>query len=334
MTTYLRSQPCIPTESGAFVPPSEALVCNNSAVRQLISPEQLQQLLGKQFVHTDITALHTCAELRALLGVGEFSPLQVVQLIEQMSAEGSLQQQGVQWVQRMLLCLFGMLETGSGSAAGGCPDQAGQLGRARVLQKLRKLQILPLQAGSFAALEPKKSTTADDAASRAVKPPTSSVQRSRQSAAGIMPVFFPLQEITGTAEQQATISPSPGKRPTAAAAASPGCAGAAAVDVSLRQLLDTAGIRLEWLSGLQLLDSDLFSGLSSDELELLHTGLLVSHCVCRAGGLSVLCHRNLLVAAVLVWPCCCIAVLLCFMPIKLLLCLLVDTHTSSHIAVL
>eukprot|EP00775_Hariotina_reticulata_P003174 gene3174-3452_t len=88
VSAQLRSSCCIPTESGALAKPYEVLVCSNGAVRRLVSSQQLQALLGKQFVHADVAVLHTSPQLRRLLGVGEFSPLQVVELVEQMAATG------------------------------------------------------------------------------------------------------------------------------------------------------------------------------------------------------------------------------------------------------
>jgi hypothetical protein len=64
VSARLRSSCCIPTESGALAKPSEVLVCRNGAVRQLVSDQQLQALLGKQFVHADVAVLHTSPQLR------------------------------------------------------------------------------------------------------------------------------------------------------------------------------------------------------------------------------------------------------------------------------
>jgi hypothetical protein len=249
VAALLRNSCCIPTESGELCKPSDVLVCNSSTVRQLVSHEQLQALLSKHFCHSDVTILHTSPELRAALGVGEFSPLQVVQLIEQMGQAGKLEQQGIHWVQRMLLCLFGMLEAtvagpavGLGSsnnrpglaspsrpsvaaaAAGGgvgntAADAAGswavqvvQLGRSRVIAKLRKLQILPLQDGRFTSIEC-SAATADVGGRPALG--------QQQSAAGAAAVFFPLQELvssSGTPSLQSPRRPPHVPQPAATAA--------------------------------------------------------------------------------------------------------------------
>lgn len=288
MATHLRSHPCIPTESGALARPADVLACSNNTVRRLISPEQLQELLGKQFVHSEVTVLHTSADLRSLLGVGEFSPLQVVQLIEQMTTAGSVQHQGVEWVQRMLLCLFGMLEVSLASAAVGgggssWSDLTGQLGRAKVLQRLRKLKLLPLQNGSFVSAEAALNSTAD------------AKLRSNAAAVSCRQVFFPLQGMTampasaGVQSPQKKLfnSPSASKRPPAspgptAAARDADLAALAAEQPSLLDLLDAAGVDPGWLTGLRLLSPELFSSLSSDELELMYSGLTVRRMICGA----------------------------------------------------
>jgi uncharacterized spore protein YtfJ len=279
-------------------------------VRQLVSHEQLQTLLNKHFCHSSVTVLHTSAELRAALGVREFSPMQVVQLIQQMADAGKLQQQGIQWVQRMLLCLFAMLEataagpagfSGSsnsrpagggaasgvvGAAAAAAEDADGswavqvvQLGRSRVISQLRKLHILPLQDGSFVSVDGSSSSsnTADTAAA---------------------PVFFPLDAPSASAAAGTSIK-SPRRLSAAAAAAgaspsdcnpvaTPAAAGSpssvAASDVAagdgsgLQQLLVDAGVDAAWLSpGMALLSQELFDGLGEEELALMEAGLMVRH---------------------------------------------------------
>jgi hypothetical protein len=317
------------------------LVCNSSTVRQLVSHEQLQTLLNKHFCHSDVTSLHTSPELRAALGVGEFSPMQVVQLIEQMAQAGKLEQQGIQWVQRMLLCLFAMLEaTAAGPAVGlGTPsrphsaaaaaagggggstaaDAAGswavqvvQLGRSRVIAKLRKLQILPLQDGRFTSIESSAAAAADASAGSAL-----GQQQSTAAAAAADAVFFPLQDAasaSGTPSLRSPRTHSQVLQPAAAAAdlaglpasptpvkpgltgqphsssgpATPQPATPATPSASvaggggghadgLLQLLQEAGVSEDWLSpGLSLLSCKLFEGLTDEELELMETGLMVS----------------------------------------------------------
>lgn len=61
--------PCIPTEAadgsiGPLVLPSQALVCNDLAVRAHVSADQLARLQGKYFVHPQLTAMHQSRELR------------------------------------------------------------------------------------------------------------------------------------------------------------------------------------------------------------------------------------------------------------------------------
>jgi hypothetical protein len=346
VAALLRNSCCIPTESGELCKPCDVLVCNSSTVRQLVSHEQLQALLSKHFCHSDVTILHTSAELRAALGVGEFSPLQVVQLIEQMDQAGKLQQQGIQWVQRMLLCLFAMLEAtaagpavglgsssnrpgsaaaaaaaaGGGAVGGGntAADAAGswavqvvQLGRSRVIAKLRKLQILPLQDGRCTSIE-SGATAADAGASAAL-----GAQQSAAAAA----VFFPLQDsvlssgtpapqsprrlphvlqpaaaaahdlaglpgsptpvkqrLTGVqkhSSSRAASTPATPATPSASVAGGGGCGDGAAG--GLRQLLQEAGVSEGWLwPGLSLLSCKLFEGLTDEELQLMETGLTVS----------------------------------------------------------
>jgi hypothetical protein len=345
VAALLRNSCCIPTESGELCKPSDVLVCNSSTVRQLVSHEQLQALLSKHFCHSDVTILHTSPELRAALGVGEFSPLQVVQLIEQMGQAGKLEQQGIQWVQRMLLCLFAMLEAtaagpavglgssssrpsfaaaGAAAAGGGgntAADAAGswavqvvQLGRSRVIAKLRKLQVLPLQDGSFTSIESSNATA--DVCGR----PASGQQ---QSAAAAAAVFFPLQDsasssgtpaprsprrlphvlqpaaaaaaaadlaespgsltpvkqrLTGDqtrSSSRAATSPATPATPSASVAGGGGCGDGAAG--GLQQLLREAGVAEGWLwPGLSLLSCKLFEGLTDEELALMETGLAVS----------------------------------------------------------
>ncbi len=60
----LQALPCIPCEDGAVVTPREALVCTLPALKRLLAPEVVLDLLGKRFVHEDITVLHTSAQLR------------------------------------------------------------------------------------------------------------------------------------------------------------------------------------------------------------------------------------------------------------------------------
>lgn len=60
---HLMTLPCIPTEAedgsmGPLVLPGQALICNNPAIRQLVSAEQLARLQGKFFVHPGMMGLH------------------------------------------------------------------------------------------------------------------------------------------------------------------------------------------------------------------------------------------------------------------------------------
>lgn len=313
VAALLKHSCCIPTESGSLCRPCDVLVCNSSTVRQLLSHQQLHQLLNKHFCHSEVTILHTSPELRAALGVGEFSPLQVVQLIEQMEEAGTLQQQGMQWVQQMLLCLFGMLEvtaaggdvaaqfpgsscsTGHGTATSAAAGDAArswavqvvQLSRSNVLSKLKKLHVLPLKDGTYGSIEGPAAAAA--AAVEDVFP---------------APVFFPVHgcaskavgissRSTGNGSSQLSPAVPASATPNAAAAAAamgspaaaaafldaraatPGAAAQAAAVSSLQDALQEAGIADEWLSGLVMLTDELFAGLSSDELELMQSGLTV-----------------------------------------------------------
>lgn len=126
----LRASACVPTESGAWVTPGRAAVCHSSAVRRLLSgmsgvssPPSTRSaeqgfgsasapvaagvgaggahggrlaggslLEGLHLVHPAASALHGSPELRAWLGVREFSPLQLVELAAELcstSAGGS-----------------------------------------------------------------------------------------------------------------------------------------------------------------------------------------------------------------------------------------------------
>jgi len=225
---------------------------------------------------------HAIGCCRSLLGIGEFSPLQVVELIQQMAATGAVQQQGVQWVQRMLLCLFGMLEATAPAAPAGPTSAAGsiepgrgsnkssdvtgsgsswavqlsQLSRLQVLQKLRRLPILLLKNGAFASIDGDQHQQ----------------QQASQAAQVAAPVFLPLQSLPGPKQLSAPVS-----KDMASLATSHPCgnnsAGADALGVG--ELLGAAGIDESWLTQLQVLSVDLFTGLSQEDLELMTSGLAV-----------------------------------------------------------
>lgn len=100
----MRAARCIPTESGAWVTPPEALVCTWPAARQLLTAasawlqarlrnpggtqgqqqQQLQALLAPHLrvalVHPGVACLHASAPLRALLGVGVYTPARLLEL--------------------------------------------------------------------------------------------------------------------------------------------------------------------------------------------------------------------------------------------------------------
>eukprot|EP00775_Hariotina_reticulata_P013386 gene13386-13513_t len=110
----LMTLPCIPTEAadggiGPLVLPSQAVVCSDPAVRILVSAEQLARLQGKHFVHPQLTALHQSRQLRRLLGVREFDPAELVNLIKNMALSGELSGSSIPQLRQLLVCVFGLL---------------------------------------------------------------------------------------------------------------------------------------------------------------------------------------------------------------------------------
>jgi hypothetical protein len=58
-------------------------------VRALVSGPDAQRLLGLRFVHPECSALVGSSQLRALLGVQEFSPHQVLALVRRVCEVGA-----------------------------------------------------------------------------------------------------------------------------------------------------------------------------------------------------------------------------------------------------
>lgn len=72
--------PCIPTEAedgrlGPLVLPGQALVCNNPAIRQLVSADQLARLQDKFFVHPGVCYMRICSLGVVVLGLDSWLSL-------------------------------------------------------------------------------------------------------------------------------------------------------------------------------------------------------------------------------------------------------------------
>jgi hypothetical protein len=135
------------------VPPGLALICPNLRIRQLLSSPQLLQVKQQYFVHPGVTTLHHNKELRQLLGVQEYDPEHLVQLLQELAAAGQLQQLGVAWLRQLLLCLFSLMFDQSSGASGRGPSAASPASsgggmapalRLKLLQDLQNIPLLPV----------------------------------------------------------------------------------------------------------------------------------------------------------------------------------------------
>jgi hypothetical protein len=107
------------------------------------------------FVHPGVHTLHHNKELRQLLGVQEYDPEHLVQLLQELAAAGQLQQLGIAWLRQLLLCLFSLMFDNSSGAAGrgittASPAGSGGGGgmapalRLKLLQDLQSIPLLPV----------------------------------------------------------------------------------------------------------------------------------------------------------------------------------------------
>jgi hypothetical protein len=83
-----------------------------------------------------VQVLHRSAALRQLLGVREFSPRQLLELLRALESGGRLQELGTAWLQRALLAVFSLL-AGEGAGAG----SAGSVPRSQVGPPAAELDV-------------------------------------------------------------------------------------------------------------------------------------------------------------------------------------------------
>lgn len=82
VAALLRTVPCIPTASGGFVAPAQALVCSHPHTLRLVASQQLREALGLQLVHPQMAALQENPRLRRLLGIADMNPAQVYSIAQ------------------------------------------------------------------------------------------------------------------------------------------------------------------------------------------------------------------------------------------------------------
>lgn len=156
LAARLQQSQCIPTEANHWVYPRQALVCQDPQVRTLLANPRLPAVVTLQYAHSGLPILHSSQPLRALLGVGEVAHGHLLDVLRQLHASSGLAQMGQAWLAQLLLCIFDSLQQEQPGMDGyGGPSYGPRATPAAkaATADLKKLLLLPLADGSFAAVE-------------------------------------------------------------------------------------------------------------------------------------------------------------------------------------
>ncbi len=156
LAARLQQSQCIPTESNHWVYPSEALVCQDPQVRALLADTRLPASVTLQYAHSGLSVLHSSQPLRALLGVGELAHGHLLDVVRQLQSSSMLTRMGLPWLAQLLLCVFDSLQQerpGGGAYQAQCNVAVVSAAAKAATAELRKLLLLPLSDGTFAAVE-------------------------------------------------------------------------------------------------------------------------------------------------------------------------------------
>lgn len=159
LAARLQQSPCIPTETGCWVTPKEAVVCQDPQVRALLADPRLPALATLQYAHSGLTALYSSQPLRALLGVGEVAHGHLLEVARKLHSSQMLTHMGFAWIAQLLLCVFESLQQerpgGMGNQPGphGSPAAVATAAAKAATAELKQLLLLPLADGAFAPLE-------------------------------------------------------------------------------------------------------------------------------------------------------------------------------------
>mmetsp|Transcript_12075 Transcript_12075/g.31744 ORF Transcript_12075/g.31744 Transcript_12075/m.31744 type:complete len:2231 (-) Transcript_12075:17-6709(-) len=132
LTGLLQRTPCIPTEHGGLVMPSQAAVCTDPAVTDLLDKLR-PRFVKEHLIHRNCTAMYDgdrAKQLQQQLGVHRFSAEQLPSFAREVARHPEvLDSLGTGWVAQLLLCVLCMPIS---------------MGRAKAMDDLRTLPLLKL----------------------------------------------------------------------------------------------------------------------------------------------------------------------------------------------